>query len=67
MMNGSASLSITDANVVLEGGLPKGAKGSWLVTGRRTYYDLVIQVSIVRPGPITGGMVHPYLQLVGKF
>ncbi|MEP7117860.1 MAG: TonB-dependent receptor, partial [Acidobacteriota bacterium] len=40
-LNGSASLSITDANVVLEGGLPKGAKGSWLVTGRRTYYDLV--------------------------
>ena len=39
--NGSASLSITDANAVFEGGLPKGAKGSWLVTGRRTYYDLV--------------------------
>ena len=27
----------------------------------RHYYDLVIEVSIVRPGPITGGMVHPYL------
>lgn len=27
----------------------------------RTFYDLVIQISIVRPGPITGGMVHPYL------
>ncbi|MCA9601517.1 MAG: error-prone DNA polymerase, partial [Myxococcales bacterium] len=27
----------------------------------RNYYDLVIEVSIVRPGPITGGMVHPYL------
>ena len=26
------------------------------------YYDLVIQVSIVRPGPIAGGMVHPYLR-----
>ena len=26
------------------------------------YYDLVIEVSIVRPGPITGGMVHPYLR-----
>ncbi len=42
-LNGSASLSITDANVVLEGGLPKGARGSWLVTGRRTYYDLVAE------------------------
>jgi error-prone DNA polymerase len=26
------------------------------------YYDLVIEVAIVRPGPIQGGMVHPYLQ-----
>ncbi len=28
----------------------------------RSYYDLVVEVSIVRPGPITGGMVHPYLR-----
>ena len=28
----------------------------------RSFYDLVIQVAIVRPGPITGGMVHPYLR-----
>ncbi|WP_240183424.1 error-prone DNA polymerase [Arenimonas caeni] len=28
----------------------------------RTFYDLVIQVAIVRPGPIQGKMVHPYLQ-----
>ncbi len=28
----------------------------------RNYYDLVIEVAIVRPGPIEGGMVHPYLQ-----
>lgn len=27
-----------------------------------TFYDLVIQVAIVRPGPIQGGMVHPYLK-----
>ncbi|MCK5771580.1 error-prone DNA polymerase [Algiphilus sp.] len=27
-----------------------------------SYYDLVIQISIVRPGPIQGGMVHPYLR-----
>ena len=38
---GSASLSITDANVVFEGRLPRSANGSWLVTARRTYYDLV--------------------------
>jgi error-prone DNA polymerase len=28
----------------------------------RRFYDLVIQVAIVRPGPIQGGMVHPYLR-----
>jgi error-prone DNA polymerase len=28
----------------------------------KDFYDLVIQISIVRPGPITGGMVHPYLR-----
>ncbi len=28
----------------------------------RELYDLVIQVAIVRPGPIQGGMVHPYLR-----
>ena len=27
-----------------------------------TFYDLVVQVAIVRPGPISGGMVHPYLK-----
>jgi hypothetical protein len=40
-VTGSAAMSLTDANVVLEGKLPGRAKGSWLVTGRRTYYDLV--------------------------
>jgi error-prone DNA polymerase len=28
----------------------------------KNFYDLVIEISIVRPGPITGGMVHPYLR-----
>jgi error-prone DNA polymerase len=27
-----------------------------------TFYDLVIEVAIVRPGPIQGNMVHPYLR-----
>jgi error-prone DNA polymerase len=27
-----------------------------------TYYDLVIEVALVRPGPIQGDMVHPYLR-----
>jgi error-prone DNA polymerase len=33
----------------------------------RSFYDLVIEVAIVRPGPIQGDMVHPYLRRrVGK-
>ena len=28
----------------------------------QTFYDLVVEVAIVRPGPIQGGMVHPYLK-----
>lgn len=39
-LNGSAALSVTDTNVVLDGGLPKG---SWLVSARRTYYDLIAE------------------------
>ncbi|MEE8109053.1 MAG: error-prone DNA polymerase, partial [Gammaproteobacteria bacterium] len=28
----------------------------------RNYYDLVIEIALIRPGPIQGGMVHPYLR-----
>jgi len=38
---GSFSLALTDANFVVEGALPGGGKGSWIVSGRRTYYDLI--------------------------
>jgi error-prone DNA polymerase len=31
----------------------------------KEFYDLVVQIAIVRPGPIQGGMVHPYLQRRG--
>jgi hypothetical protein len=40
-LNGSATLSLTDANVLLEGALPGPGSSTWLVTARRTYYDLV--------------------------
>jgi outer membrane receptor protein involved in Fe transport len=40
-LSGSTALSLTDANVVLEGSLPGTGTGSWIVTARRTYYDLV--------------------------
>lgn len=38
---GSMTLGVTDTNIVMEGGLPGRANGSWLFTGRRTYYDLI--------------------------
>ncbi|HEX4567483.1 MAG TPA: TonB-dependent receptor [Vicinamibacterales bacterium] len=40
-VQGLASASITDANIVLEGRLPDAQRGSWLVTARRTYYDVI--------------------------
>lgn len=39
-LSATSSLSITDGNLVLEGPLP--GPGSFLVTGRRTYYDVVV-------------------------
>jgi hypothetical protein len=38
---GSAGLSLTDGNAIVEGKLPGEGKGSWILSGRRTYYDLV--------------------------
>jgi outer membrane receptor protein involved in Fe transport len=42
-LQGSASLGLTDSNVVFEGRLPGQRRGSWLATARRTYYDLVVE------------------------
>src|ERR687883_1189466 len=28
----------------------------------KKFYDIVVQVAIIRPGPIVGNMVHPYLK-----
>ena len=41
-VGGTAAMSMTDGNIVAEGRLP-GNGNSWLVTGRRTYYDLVAE------------------------
>jgi hypothetical protein len=41
-VSASSALSLTDSNAIIEGALPRGA-GSWLLTGRRTYYDLVAE------------------------
>jgi hypothetical protein len=53
---GKASVSITDANVVLEGALPGTETGSWLLTGRRTYYDLVAGLTTDNAFPSFGDL-----------
>jgi hypothetical protein len=40
-LRGSASMSVTDANVVLEGAVPGVENASWLLNTRRTYYDVI--------------------------
>jgi hypothetical protein len=40
-LRGTVGVGLTDANVVAEGRLPGAASGSWIVSARRTYYDLV--------------------------
>jgi hypothetical protein len=42
-LGGAASLALTDASLLLEGGFPGSGDGSWLVAARRTYYDLVAE------------------------
>lgn len=42
-LEGSTTLSITDGNVLLEGPWRNKEKGSWIVTARRTYYDLIAE------------------------
>lgn len=42
-VKGSSTLSITDGNVLLEGPWRNKEKGSWIVSARRTYYDLVAE------------------------
>ncbi len=38
---GSIDATITNASVIVEGAMPLGIRGSWIVSGRRTYYDLL--------------------------
>ena len=42
-LRGTVAASLSDANLVLEGRLPGKRNASWLLAGRRTYYDLVVE------------------------
>jgi len=41
-INGKLNTSVTNANLMLEGRLPASLNGGWLLSGRRTYYDLIL-------------------------
>ncbi len=41
-IDGKMNVSATNANVILEGNLPSPLNGGWLISGRRTYYDLIL-------------------------
>lgn len=54
---------ISDADTVGVFQIESRAQMTMLVRLKpKVFYDLVVEVAIVRPGPIQGGMVHPYLR-----
>ncbi|MEO5929960.1 MAG: TonB-dependent receptor [Candidatus Kapaibacterium sp.] len=42
LVSGKVNISVTNANLVLEGKFPDALNGGWLISGRRTYYDLIL-------------------------
>ncbi|MBI5647966.1 MAG: TonB-dependent receptor [Ignavibacteriae bacterium] len=53
------NMSITNANVVLEGSNPGSIPGSWLLSTRRTYYDLILGPIARQTGLVTGDVAFP--------
>jgi TonB dependent receptor/CarboxypepD_reg-like domain/TonB-dependent Receptor Plug Domain len=53
-VGGKLNASVTNANLVLEGTFPKPLNGGWLISGRRTYYDLVL-APIARSAKLVDG------------
>ncbi len=51
--------SIIDANIITEGKLPFDMEGSWLISSRRTYYDLIIGPILKDAGLVEGDVAFP--------
>ena len=67
-LHGSVNASITNANIVLSGGLPFGANGSFIVSARRTYYDLILGPIARRSGLVSGDVAFPnFMDVQAKF
>jgi len=58
-MKGSINASITNANIVLNGRSPFGLNGSYLVSARRTYYDLILGPIAKNTGLVSGDVAFP--------
>lgn len=58
-LNGSVNASITNANIVLSGRAPFGTDGSYVLSGRRTYYDLILGPIARNSGLVSGDVAFP--------
>ena len=56
---GSLNASIIDANLVLEGKNPFNINGSWIVSSRRTYYDLIVEPFVKNAGLVDQNVSFP--------
>lgn len=64
---GSLNASIVDANLVLEGKNPFDVSGSWLLSSRRTYYDLIIEPFVKSAGLVDDNTSFPnFYDVQGK-
>lgn len=52
-------MNITDANVIIEGKSPFQLNGSWLLSARRTYYDLIVGPILRRTGRVDNNTAFP--------
>ncbi len=67
-LKGSINASITNANIVLSGGMPFDLNGSYIVSGRRTYYDLILGPIARKSGLVSGDVAFPnFMDFQGKF
>ena len=51
--------NVTNANLVLDGKLPDKLNGSWILSGRRTYYDLILGPIAKNMGLVSGDVAFP--------
>jgi len=58
-LHANVNLSVTNANIVLEGANPANVPGSWLLSTRRTYYDLILGPIARRNGLVDGDAAFP--------